>query len=74
MDNLRIIPPGSGIVHQVNLEYLAHVVYKNKENVLFPDSLVGADSHTTMINGLGVVGENRLSIVCIFLLQFSQND
>lgn len=54
--NLLIIPPGSGIVHQVNLEYLARVVFANEANVLYPDSLVGADSHTTMVNGLGVVG------------------
>lgn len=54
--NMRIIPPGSGIVHQVNLEYLARVVFRTNEGNLFPDSLVGADSHTTMINGLGIVG------------------
>jgi len=54
-NNLSIVPPGSGIVHQVNLEYLARVVF-NKDNVLYPDSLVGTDSHTTMINGLGCVG------------------
>jgi len=53
--NMLIVPPGSGIVHQVNLEYLARVVFNN-EGVLYPDSLVGTDSHTTMINGLGVVG------------------
>ena len=49
------MPPGSGIVHQVNLEYLARVVF-NRENMLYPDSVVGTDSHTTMINGLGVTG------------------
>lgn len=54
-DNFRIVPPDSGIVHQVNLEYLARVVFNNK-GVLYPDSVVGTDSHTTMINGLGVVG------------------
>ncbi|KAL7705783.1 aconitase [Lotmaria passim] len=54
-DNLLIVPPGSGIVHQVNLEYLARVVF-NSNGVLYPDSVVGTDSHTTMINGLGVVG------------------
>jgi aconitate hydratase len=54
-DNFLIVPPGSGIVHQVNLEYLARVVFKT-EGVLYPDSVVGTDSHTTMINGLGVVG------------------
>lgn len=53
--NMRIIPPGSGIVHQVNLEYLARVVF-NYEGYLYPDSLVGTDSHTTMIDGLGVLG------------------
>lgn len=53
--NLRIIPPGSGIVHQVNLEYLARSVF-NVDGLLYPDSVVGTDSHTTMINGLGVVG------------------
>ena len=54
-DNFSVVPPGTGIVHQVNLEYLAKVVWDN-EGVLYPDSLVGTDSHTTMINGLGVVG------------------
>ncbi len=53
--NFRVVPPATGIVHQVNLEYLAKVVWE-EEGVLFPDSLVGTDSHTTMINGLGVVG------------------
>jgi aconitate hydratase len=58
-DNLRVVPPATGIVHQVNLEYLARVVQSRSSNgatVAFPDSLVGTDSHTTMINGLGVVG------------------
>ncbi|XP_071826270.1 cytoplasmic aconitate hydratase-like isoform X2 [Apostichopus japonicus] len=55
LKNMLIVPPGSGIVHQVNLEYLARVVFSS-EGVLYPDSLVGTDSHTTMINGLGVVG------------------
>ena len=54
-DNFQIVPPGSGIVHQVNLEYLARVVF-DQDNTLYPDSVVGTDSHTTMINGLGVVG------------------
>jgi aconitate hydratase len=54
-DNFRVVPPATGIVHQVNLEYLAKVVWDHN-NVLYPDSLVGTDSHTTMINGLGVVG------------------
>lgn len=53
--NMLIVPPGSGIVHQVNLEYLGRVVFSDS-NILYPDSLVGTDSHTTMINGLGVVG------------------
>ena len=50
-----VVPPDTGIVHQVNLEYLARVVFEN-EGVLYPDTLVGTDSHTTMINGLGVLG------------------
>ena len=51
-----VVPPGFGIVHQVNLEYLARGVHRDKNNVIFPDTLVGTDSHTTMINGVGVVG------------------
>jgi len=54
-NNFRVIPPATGIVHQVNLEYLADVVMTTN-GVVYPDSLVGTDSHTTMINGLGVVG------------------
>ncbi|GAB2189080.1 aconitate hydratase AcnA [Sessilibacter sp. MAH1] len=54
-ENLTVVPPGKGICHQVNLEYFAQVIRK-KEDVLFPDTLVGTDSHTTMINGLGVLG------------------
>jgi aconitate hydratase len=57
--NLAIVPPDTGIVHQVNLEYLARVVFVNEEGgkrVAYPDTLVGTDSHTTMINGLGVLG------------------
>ncbi|WP_395338952.1 aconitate hydratase AcnA [Ningiella sp. W23] len=57
--NFRVVPPGTGIVHQVNLEYLAHVVMENDagdDTHLYPDTLVGTDSHTTMINGLGVLG------------------
>ena len=57
--NLRIVPPSSGIIHQVNLEYLAQGVLTrddNGETLAFPDTLVGSDSHTTMINGLGVLG------------------
>jgi aconitate hydratase len=53
--NFSVVPPATGIVHQVNLEYLAKVAWE-KDGVLYPDSLVGTDSHTTMINGLGVVG------------------
>jgi aconitate hydratase len=53
--DFRVVPPGTGIVHQVNLEFLADVVAE-RDGVLLPDSLVGTDSHTTMINGLGVVG------------------
>ena len=54
-DTFRVVPPGFGIVHQVNLEYLARGVYQ-KKGVYYPDTLVGTDSHTTMINGIGVVG------------------
>jgi aconitate hydratase len=54
-DTFGVVPPGFGIVHQVNLEYLARGVHK-KADVYYPDSLVGTDSHTTMINGIGVVG------------------
>jgi aconitate hydratase len=54
-DTFKVVPPGIGIVHQVNLEYLAKCVLE-KDGVFFPDTLVGTDSHTTMINGLGVVG------------------
>jgi aconitate hydratase len=58
-DNFRVVPPASGIVHQVNLEYLGRCVQTRQEGgetAAFPDSLVGTDSHTTMINGLGIVG------------------
>ncbi len=58
-DNFRVVPPATGIVHQVNLEYLAQVVIAHEDDgdlIAFPDTLVGTDSHTTMINGLGVVG------------------
>ena len=57
--NFRVVPPGRGIVHQVNLEFLAAVVQRREidgETVAFPDTLVGTDSHTTMVNGLGVLG------------------
>ncbi len=59
LKNFSVVPPGTGIVHQVNLEYLAKVVFTKKEEsetLAYPDTLVGTDSHTTMINGLGVVG------------------
>ncbi|MCF8204045.1 MAG: aconitate hydratase AcnA [Methylotenera sp.] len=55
-DTFGVVPPGFGIVHQVNLEYLARGVHKGPGKVYYPDSLVGTDSHTTMINGIGVVG------------------
>jgi aconitate hydratase len=55
-DTFGVVPPGFGIVHQVNLEYLARGVHQTKEGVAYPDTLVGTDSHTTMINGIGVVG------------------
>ena len=58
-EDFRVVPPGTGIVHQVNLEYLASVIHRRTENgmsVAYPDTLVGTDSHTTMINGLGVLG------------------
>ena len=58
-ENFRVVPPGTGICHQVNLEYLAKVVWtkdEEGETVAYPDTLVGTDSHTTMVNGLGVLG------------------
>ena len=58
-DTFKVVPPGNGIVHQVNLEYLARVVFgaeQNGELMAYPDTVVGTDSHTTMINGLGVLG------------------
>ena len=58
-DNFSVVPPGTGIVHQVNLEYLASVIHRRKHDgtfLAYPDTLVGTDSHTTMVNGLGVVG------------------
>lgn len=57
--NFRVVPPGTGIVHQVNIEYLARVVFADKDEdgaLAYPDTLVGTDSHTTMVNGLGVLG------------------
>ncbi len=55
LNNFAAVPPGTGIVHQVNLEYLARVIF-DKDGVAYPDTLVGTDSHTTMINGIGVLG------------------
>jgi aconitate hydratase len=55
-DTFGVVPPGFGIVHQVNLEYLARGVHRNSDGMVYPDTLVGTDSHTTMINGIGVVG------------------
>jgi aconitate hydratase len=58
-DNFSVVPPGTGIVHQVNLEYLAAVIHRRAEDghfLAYPDTVVGTDSHTTMVNGLGVVG------------------
>jgi aconitate hydratase len=54
-DDFKVVPPGTGIVHQVNIEYLAHVVME-RDGVAYPDTCVGTDSHTTMVNGLGVLG------------------
>ena len=58
-DNFKVVPPGTGIVHQINVEYLARVVCRDADGgrtIAYPDTLVGTDSHTTMVNGLGVVG------------------
>ena len=55
-DNFRVVPPDTGIVHQVNLEYLAPVVFSSDKGEAYPDTVIGTDSHTTMINGLGVLG------------------
>ena len=59
-DNFRVVPPGTGICHQVNLEYLAQAVWtdagRTASTIAYPDTLVGTDSHTTMVNGLGVLG------------------
>ena len=54
-ENLRIVPPNNGIIHQINIEYISQVIF-NKDNTLYPDTVVGTDSHTTMVNGLGVLG------------------
>ncbi len=55
-ETFKVVPPGIGIVHQVNLEYLAQGIWTDRNGVVYPDTLVGTDSHTTMINGLGIVG------------------
>ncbi len=55
-DSFSVVPPDTGIVHQVNLEYLARVVFSNDQGLAYPDTVVGTDSHTTMINGVGVLG------------------
>ena len=64
--NFRVVPPDTGIVHQVNLEYLASVVFRSGGQA-YPDSVVGTDSHTTMINGLGVLGWGGSPSRCCFL-------
>src|SRR5699024_1085836 len=59
LDNYQAVPPATGIVHQVNIKYLAYVVHVRDEDeglVAYPDRLVGTDSHTTMVNGMGVIG------------------
>ena len=64
-NNFRIVPPGTGICHQVNLEYLSKVVWSERfenKDYLFPDTLVGTDSHTTMVNGLSVLGLSLIHI------------
>ena len=59
--DFKVVPPGTGIVHQVNLEYLARVV-EDRDGAAYPDTLVGTDSHTTMVNGLGVLGLSLIHI------------
>jgi aconitate hydratase len=56
LNNFKVVPPDTGIVHQVNIEYLARVVFAGDDGQAYPDTLVGTDSHTTMVNGLGVLG------------------
>jgi aconitate hydratase len=56
LKNFKAVPPDTGIVHQVNIEYLARVVFENDQGLLYPDSCFGTDSHTTMVNGIGVLG------------------
>ena len=58
-DDFRAVPPGTGICHQVNLEYLSRLVFATEDGRAFCDTLVGTDSHTTMVNGLGVLGLGR---------------
>src|SRR5205823_4924436 len=60
-DNFKVVPPNTGIVHQVNLEYLARVV-DVRDGVAFPDTVIGTDSHTTMVNGLGVLGVDDVTL------------
>jgi len=54
-ENLRIVPPNNGIIHQINIEYISRVIFE-KDDLVYPDTVVGTDSHTTMVNGLGVLG------------------
>src|SRR3546814_18188231 len=56
LKNFKAVPPDTGIVHQVNIEYLARVVFENENGTMYPDSCFGTDSHTTMVNGIGVRG------------------
>lgn len=66
---MSVVPPDIGSVHQVNLEYLARVVLEN-EGFIYPDSVVGTDSHTTMINGLGILGRGERRVFFLFVLFF----
>jgi len=75
-ENFRVVPPETGICHQVNLEYLGQVVFRSKQDgnmVAYPDTLVGTDSHTTMINGLGVVGWGVGGFRCSFRKSSASN-
>ncbi|MFV4709648.1 aconitase family protein, partial [Mycobacterium tuberculosis] len=56
LENFKAVPPDTGIVHQVNIEYLARVVFEHDSGLIYPDSCFGTDSHTTMVNGIGVLG------------------
>ncbi len=74
-DNFTVVPPGTGIVHQVNLEYLASVVrleHQNGKAVAYPDTLVGTDSHTTMINGLGADSGATITTTESVLFEWSE--